>query len=132
MKHKHFHTGEGMVWWVPAKATIQPQLKTIDFSLDSMKDLVGGWIEIVRTPHLPELDCGCRVVMVVNEDGHASELAPNAFGTLMYPGHHVIVGNIFLVAEGPVKRPDSPTEIDLFGLPQSFNTWMKFVDRLGQ
>lgn len=127
--HVHTRTGEGMIWWVPADPTRAPEFKATSFDLDSLSSFVGGYIEVVRTPHLPTLECGCGMVMVVNEEGLLRALPPNRFGSIFYPG--TIAGDIFLVAEGPVENPgDEYGEPDFFGLPPAFNTWDKFIQSL--
>lgn len=64
----------------PGKA---PEIVTIDGSLSSMQDIVGGYLEVLPLPR-------CRAIMVCNEEGRMLELPHNL--TLM--GRH-IVGTIF-------------------------------------
>lgn len=126
--HTHSRQGDGMIWWVPADPTQKPELKATSFTLDSLSSFVGGYIEIVRGPRLPMLDCGCRTVMVVDEEGLLKDKAVNAFGSLLYTGPTPIVGDIFLVGEGPVGEDAEP---DFFGLPASMHSWVQLVESLG-
>lgn len=133
--HAHVRTDEGMIWWVPSDYQIKPQLKTTDFSLNSLSSFVGGYIEVVRSPHLPVLECGCRVVMVVNEEGLLDELPVNDFASIIYgPSERGVVGDVFLVAEGPVRNsnPEDDPEPDFFGLPATLHNWIRLTEQLGR
>ncbi len=64
----------------PGKA---PEVITIDGSLSSMQDVVGGYIQTMPVPR-------CKAIMVCNEEGKIFDLPHNI--TLM--GRH-IVGTVF-------------------------------------
>lgn len=81
--------------------------------LDSLQEIVGGYIEIVRTMGLDG-----SLVMVVNEDGLNLKLKPNLIGSVLYgtPAHgHPIVGNIVIMGHG--YRNGEP---DIMGLSTIF------------
>ena len=63
----------------------------------SIGEVVGGWIEIVRPRGLKH-----RLVMVVNEEGLLRNLPLNVFGSILY-GFHIhgnpIVGDIVIMKE---------------------------------
>ena len=63
----------------------------------SIGEVVGGWIEIVRPRGLKH-----RLVMVVNEEGLLRNLPLNVFGSILY-GFHIhgnpIVGDIVFMKE---------------------------------
>lgn len=132
--HAHVRTEDGMIWWVPSDSQIKPQLKSTDFSLSSLSSFVDGYIEVVRSPHLPELECGCRVVMVVNEEGLLRRLPRNSFATLIYGQPPGIMGDVFLVSEGPVRgsNPEDDPEPDFFSLPPSLHNWILLTGQLGR
>lgn len=120
--HPHRADGAYRVFHIPADPEEPMQYLEVANNLDSLKRLVGGWIEIVRTEFIPELRCGCRMVMVVNEDGIALNLPINSRVTRYYP-FSPIRGDVFLVGEGPVIDSDNFEDIDLFSLPPEFNNW---------
>lgn len=69
-----------------------------DFSLEELKEFVGGYIEIV---HLNKSQ-----VMVVNEEGKLIGLEPNPFATLLVQiaGHRdIIVGNVLVCDTSKIK-----------------------------
>ena len=62
-----------------------------DFSLEELKEFVGGYIEIVRLSK--------SQIMVVNEEGKLMGLSPNPYATLLVQiaGHRdTIVGNVLV------------------------------------
>lgn len=133
--HSHRRTEDGMIWWVPADPARPPEFKATSFKFPELGTFVDGYIEIVRSPHLPKLECGCGLVMVVNEEGLLMRLPQNSFGSLLYAGPTPICGDIFLAAEGPVvysENPDDDPEPDLFGLPSSLGTWLALTSKLGR
>ena len=65
-----------------------PELITIDASLSSMQDIVGGYIQVLPVPR-------CKAILVCNEEGHILDLPHNI--TLM--GRN-IVGTIFFCCTG--------------------------------
>jgi hypothetical protein len=77
-----------------ARVGEEPAVVTIDNDLESLKSLVGGWIETVRLPD--------DILMVVNEEGMLHDLPLNFitfvrdFGTLK-PVHE-IAGDVFFVS----------------------------------
>ena len=69
-----------------------------DFSLEELKEFVGGYIEIVRLSK--------SQIMVVNEEGKLNDLAPNPCATLLVQiaGHRdVIVGNVLVCDTNKIK-----------------------------
>jgi uncharacterized protein YozE (UPF0346 family) len=64
-----------------------PYLKGIDEGLESMKSIVGGWIEVVPV--------GGGMCLVCNEEGKLEGLHPN-FAT----DSDIIVGNVFFARSG--------------------------------
>ncbi len=65
---------------------------------DGLKELIGGWIEMVRPVGLKP-----PFVMIVDEDGLMKELDNNFFGSMLYGtiAHgHPIVGNIVIAKQG--------------------------------
>lgn len=109
------------MFWVPADTDLPMEMKVVQNNWRSLADLVEGYMEIVRTEHLPELSCGCRLIMVVNDNGLAQNLSQNQRAQVYYP-HSPIVGNVFFVGEGLVQGEEG-TEVDMFSLPQCFTEW---------
>lgn len=64
----------------PGKA---PEMITIDGSLSSMQDVVGGYIQVLPLPR-------CKAIMVCNEEGKIFDLPHN----ISLIGRH-IVGTVF-------------------------------------
>jgi hypothetical protein len=120
--HPHGQDGSYRVFHIPASPEEPMQYLEVRNNLEALKKLVGGWIEIVRTDHIPELRCGCRMVMVVNENGIAEGLMPNTRVMQYYPWN-IIRGDVFLIGEGPVKDSDGFEDVDLFSLPPEFHNW---------
>jgi len=73
-----------------------------------IRDLIGGWIEIVRPRLLPP-----ELVMIVDEEGLLKELPINLIGTHLYgiTAPTPIVGPVVIAGEGIVDG-----EPDLIGL----------------
>lgn len=128
--HTHWRSGEGLVWWIPSNPDRKPELKATAFDLDSLSSFVGGYIEVIRPPDLPILECGCSLILVTNEEGLLLDLPPNPLASALHPP--LVVGDVFLVAEGPVQgRGDNYGEPDFFGLPpDSFASWFRFMSRV--
>jgi len=120
--HPHRQDGTYRVFWIPADHNDQMKYVEVSNNLHAMKKLVGGWIEVVRTEFIPELRCGCRMVMIVNEDGINLNLQINTRVMAYYP-FSPIRGDVFLIGEGPVIDADGFTDVDLFSLPPEFNGW---------
>ena len=78
--------------------------------LEGLKEIVGGWIEIVHPMHLEH-----PLALVCNEEGLIYELPFNFVGSALY-GYaehgHPIVGNIAIVQSG--WRDGEP---DIVGIP---------------
>lgn len=76
----------------------QPEIKEID-SNDDIRDLIGGWLELVRPRYLPP-----QFLMLVDEEGLLKELPYNALGSVLYGlgAPSPIVGPIVIAAEGLV------------------------------
>lgn len=69
-----------------------------DFSLQELKEIVGGWIEVVWLPN--------GKIMVVNEEGKRIGLAWNETATLIYAQSRctdIIVGDVLYCDEKMVK-----------------------------
>lgn len=64
--------------------------------LKSYQELVGGYVEVVRLPHL-KTGRKAPIVMVVNEEGVLRGLSPNRRASVI--AHRLIVGDVFLVRE---------------------------------
>lgn len=123
--HYHSHTDELHVFLIPADQSMKMELKVVKNHWEDLVKLVDGYLEIVRPPDMPELNCGCMVSMVVNEDGrlHGSPVNPRA--SLLYPLAPSIVGDVILVGEGLVRIDrDGDEELDMFSLPPEFHHWM--------
>lgn len=110
------------VFWVPADTDQKMEYKIIGTNFHELGKLVGGYIEVVRTAAMPDLKCGCQMVMVVNEEGRLRGLPQNPRAEIYYP-HGPIVGDVFLIGEGPVRYDEDEIEPDFFGLPPEFNEW---------
>ena len=119
--HTHRRTDELHVFFVPIDTDEAMGMKVVSHDWRSIKDLLGGYIEEVSTELMPVLDCGCRVVMLVDEEGMLKGLGQNLRASSVYP-HGAIRGPAVFVAEGPVKT-ESDVEVSWFSLPQSFMRW---------
>lgn len=69
----------------------KPYKKTISNNLDSMREIVGGWIENV---FIGETDTGARLGIVLNEEGKLIGLPFNRKIT----GFDILVGTFFITA----------------------------------
>ena len=65
-----------------------------DFSLEELKNIVGGYIEIVP------LESG--EIMIVNEEGKLYHLPVNMQATHLY-GYEIIVGDVLVCDKGQVR-----------------------------
>ena len=123
-RHLHTKTGELAVYFIPADEAKPMELMVIPDDYHSMIALVGGYIQEVPRAITPRLDCGCRVSIVVDEEGLLKGLPLN-FRASIYSPHNPLVGDAFLVGSGfmtPANPEDDPEE-DFFSLHQVFNTW---------
>lgn len=75
----------------------------IDGTLESMQELVGGYIETVRYEGIE------NVIYVVNEEGKVLDMKPNKF---IYDGRDLICGDFFVAAFG-INEDGEP---DIVGL----------------
>lgn len=77
---------------------VQP-LNGTDFSLEELKAIVNGWVEIVWLPN--------DEIMVINEEGKLLELPMNAIATDIYHNcfgfSDIIVGDVLLCNSNQVK-----------------------------
>ncbi len=64
------------------------------FTLAELKEIVGGYIELVWLPH--------GMVLVVNEDGKMNGLPVNVVATELYKAD-VLVGDVLLCNENLIK-----------------------------
>lgn len=120
------HTDELHVFFMPADVSKPCEMRNISRSLSSMKELIGDYIEIVRSSTLlGKASNEANVVMVVAEDGKAKGFPRNVRGEIYYP-YSTIVGDVFLCGEGMVDG-----EVDLVSLPQDFepNNWIASIPR---
>ena len=67
-----------------------PEDRTITGDLESMQEIVGGYIELVRLPGLEEHG----IDLYVNEEGKLNGLQANF---LIYEGRDLVVGTVFFV-----------------------------------
>lgn len=122
----HTKPTEFGVYTIPGDTDQPMRYEIIGTNLRSLQRLVGGgYIEIVRRLEIGDLPCGCDIVMVVDEEGLLKGLPGNLrAGSL---ARRQIVGDVFLIAEGPVIDPESDTpelpEPDFYGLPATFRDW---------
>lgn len=100
------------VKFVPADPELPAEIKEVPNDPSVFKILVDGWIEIVKTAHMRDMN----ICMIVNEDGIAQGKALNrrAMELSQYPGN--IVGDVVFV--GWNYHPDAdwfdyPDAIDL-------------------
>lgn len=128
--HTHPKTDELCVFWIPADQTQPMEFKTLKNNWYSLGEFLGGYLERVSTDLMPELHCGCRMVMAVNENGHLQHLPLNARASLFYPYSPGIVGDAFMVGEGlvgakgmAIGTPGEEVAIDFFSLPQAIAGW---------
>lgn len=80
-----------------SRINVEPKNKT-DFELEELKEIVGGYIEIVS---LSKTQC-----MVVNEEGKCERLPYNHLATLcvnMAGIKDVIVGNVLVCDKSKIK-----------------------------
>lgn len=122
----HFHTpkDEVAVFWIPADTDVPMELKLIPNTWQGVREFVGGYVERIHTGLMPELYCGCPMVMLVDEE---AKLKSNVMANLRASAFHPtgIFGDAVLVGEGPTKPkdPDEDWTMDWFSLPQSFTEW---------
>lgn len=128
--HTHPRRSEFNIFWIPADPDIPMQLKIIGADWQSMSRFVDGYIEVISQVHLPELYCGCSMVMVVNEEGLLKKLPENLRATALIPPDKVnmtdsIVGDVFLVGCGQITpdHPEDDPEVDFFTLPSALRRW---------
>lgn len=112
--HTHPKTDELHVLFVPSLGN--PEVRVIRRGLKPMQELVGGYIEYVASELLPELPCGCRLIMVVDEEGRLKGREQNPRASMI--SGRLIVGDVFLLGQGLVG-----SEVDFFSLPQSYTKW---------
>ena len=75
------------------KEDVRPKNGT-DFTIEELREIVGGYIEIVRLPD--------NRIMVVNEEGKLYNLPKNVQATHIY-GYEVIVGDVLVCDASQVK-----------------------------
>lgn len=75
---------------------IKPRNGT-DFTLEEMQEVVGGYIEVVRSMEMDR-------IMVVNEEGKLKKLPFNPKATAFYPAlSDIIVGDVLVCKRGMIK-----------------------------
>jgi hypothetical protein len=120
-KHLHTRTDELHVFFIPADTDCRMGMRVIGRGLSAMQKVVGGYIQEVNSPLLPELYCGCPMVIIADEEGKLKQKPHNLRASILLMGDH-FVGDVFLVGQGLVgKKPDR--EVDYFSLPQILNEW---------
>lgn len=120
--HTHTRKDELHVFFIPADTDQKMEMKVVSNTWQGMADLVGGYIEVVTHPLIPDLYCGCQMVLVVNEMGLIQRLPVNLRASIYYPASTGLRGDVFLVGQGLVETPEE-TSPDLFSLPQALVTW---------
>lgn len=120
--HPHPQNDELGVYWIPSDDTIPMEYKIIENNDRATMSLVGGWLERVNSFLMPELDCGCKVVMMVNSEGVLNKLPLNRRASFLYPVPNKVFGDVFLVAEGPVAGLDEGSKGHV-GLPPLYHHW---------
>ena len=85
-----------------------PRIENINNDLETLKELVGGYIEVVRM--------GNDILLICNEEGKLNDLPPN-FST----GYDVIVGTAVFVAFDGKEDFTSLTDIQIDTILNSFN-----------
>lgn len=120
--HTHQLADEVHVLYIPDGSVLneEPRMRVVGREWDAMRRLIGGFIEILRSELMPELPCGCLMVMVVDEEGAIRNRVPNPVASRLVS--RVVVGDVFLVGEGLVGTKKDH-HIDFFSLPQAFNEW---------
>ena len=118
--HTHPRTGEWAVFWVPADTDIPMELKVVTAGWQSLQVLVDGYLEEINNDSMPELHCGCPMMMLANEEGQFKHLEQNVRASLY--SSRVLVGDVVFLGTGPVGTDDD-WELDLFGLPPEMNRW---------
>lgn len=79
-------------------------VREVSDSHPGIRDLIGGWLELVRPRYLPP-----EFVMLVDEEGLLKELPVNLIGSVLYglTSPTPIVGPVVIAAEGIVDgEPD--------------------------
>jgi hypothetical protein len=76
--------------------TVRPK-NGMDFQLDELNEMVGGYIEVIRPPGMP------GVIMVINEEGKLKNLPHNAIASKFWHHADPIVGNVLLCHHSQVK-----------------------------
>ena len=76
---------------ISCKAGMPAMPIDIDGTLESMQELVGGYIETVRYEGRP------NILYVINEEGKVLDLKPNKF---IHEGRDLICGDFFVAAFG--------------------------------
>lgn len=125
--HQHDRKTELNVFWIPADTDIPMEMKVIGADWQSMSRLVDGYIEVVRSTNVPDLYCGCPIIMVVNEEGMLQNMPDNLRATTATANGavHAIRGDVFLIGEGLVKSsdPDEGPEPDFISLHSALSRW---------
>ncbi len=116
--HTHPSSDEFHVYFMPAQS--KTGMTVIKRDWQAMKALIGGYVEEVRSQSMPELPCGCNIVMMVDEDGRMKRRIFN-FSASLVAGMDIL-GDAFLIAEGLVGTKKQH-DVDYFSLPQAFNEW---------
>jgi hypothetical protein len=111
------------VFWIPADTDIPMQFKCIGTGWQDVNKFLGGYVESVHTEHMPELACGCAMVMLVDEEGLLKRLPFNTRASIYYPFGPGISGDAIVLGQGLVSYNHAEAEPDWFGLPQEFTAW---------
>lgn len=121
--HLHTRKDELAMFWIPADTDIPMQMKMIGNAYQNVKRMIGGWVERISTEFMPDLYCGCSMIMLVDEDARAKQLEHNVRASIYYPPG--ILGDVLLVGEGPERATDPEEDwvMGWFSLPQTLNEW---------
>lgn len=121
-QHPHPFSPRLRILKIAADPDVAPEWTEIDDNLQSVRDAIGGgYIEIVRNGDY-RMQCGCKVVMVVDEEGLLKEQPLNERAIPFY-SMRPIVGDVFFVAEGYIQNADGEEDLDFVSLAPEWETW---------
>jgi hypothetical protein len=120
--HTHRNGDELLVFWVPADTDQPMELKVIRNDLDHIQALVGGYVTPVLRAEVPELPCGCDLVMLCDEEGEMKRSDQNVRAQSVFPHPYDLRGDVVFLGEGLVGTAKD-AEPGWFGLPPYFINW---------
>lgn len=122
---------------IPADDAVQVWYKEVsrDFSgTPNLRELVGGWIEIVRPMGFTTLNeqTGRRHILIVDEEGRLKGKPFNRRASMIYGWQRhgePIVGDAVVATEALLWAPeDRIYEPDVYGLPADFKLRREMID----